>query len=333
MSLRNILQKVATKTGADLSNQSQLDYLIAEINDVASDEYAAKDFPNSLVEQRFYMTADTELVRMVLPAEVGKLRATRYSDLVSGQITLVDMRPRYYAGNAWTDTKNLLKFEVQADNAPCKQEIANASRVLVKLKKAETFDVNVTLAGRTDFAEYYSETVTITAGETQKYSESMFEEFTNISKKEITNVDVTVEDLDGVEISEIKSYYYEAMFTIVQVSTRLLTEVYLQPGFTRTIELLYKRRWRPMVKLEDEFMCPGCDNIIAWKYLADYASHQEGQEQRAILADAKGERLAGERALDDEQGKLLRLEGLRGSGLSGFTRMRNSRRGYGWRIK
>jgi hypothetical protein len=96
MSLRNILQKVATKTGADLTNQEQLDYLIQEVNDVAKDLYVANDFPNSLIEQRYYMTADTELVRLVLPAEVGKLRAVRYSDLVTGSITLVDMRPRYY---------------------------------------------------------------------------------------------------------------------------------------------------------------------------------------------------------------------------------------------
>jgi hypothetical protein len=332
MSLRNILQKVATKTGADLTNQEQLDYLIQEVNDVAKDLYVANDFPNSLVEQRYYMTDDTELVRLVLPAEVGKLRAVRYSDLVTGSITLVDMRPRYYYGNNWVDNRNFLKFEVQSDNAPIKREIENASRITFTLKKVETQDVIITVAGRTDFSQSFSEDVTIPAGSLSATTVNNYEDIASFTKNVITDSDVLITDIDGNEIAEIMNYAAESRYVLVQVSTRLVTEVYLQPGYTRTIEVLYKKKFRPMQKLTDEFMCPDCDNIIATAYLAEYAAHQEGQEQRAILAANRAQQQASDLAFDDEQGRQIRLEGIRSSGLAGFQRVRNSRRGYGMRF-
>lgn len=330
MSLRNILQKVATKIGADLTNQEQLDYLISEINTVAEDEYRAKDFPNSLIQQRFWMTNADDLVRIVLPADTGKLRAVRYSDLIAGKVTLVDMRPRYAAQSFWAETTNLLKFEIQTDNAPCKLEIENASRILVKLKKVETQDVIVTLSGRTDFAQSYSEDVTIPAGQLQKWSVKNYEEFDKITKNVVTECDVTLEDIDGREIAEIMNYASESRYVLVQVSTKLATQLLLQPGYTRTIEVLYKRRYRPMIKLTDEFMCPDCDDIIAWKFLADYASHREGQEERALIANARADQMAGALAMDDESGKLMKVEQIKGGGLRGFTRIRNSRPGYGY---
>lgn len=331
MSLRNILQKVATKTGADLTNQEQLDYLIQEVNDVAKDLYVANDFPNSLIEQRYYMTDDTELVRLVLPAEVGKLRAVRYSDLVTGNITLVDMRPRYYTGNNWIDNSNFLKFEVQSDNAPCKREIENASRIKFTLKKVETQDVIITVSGRTDFSQSFSEDVTIPAGSLSVWTVNNYEEIIFFTKNVITDSDVSITDIDDNEIAEIMNYAAESRYVLVQVSTRLLTEVYLQPGYTRTIEVLYKKKFRPMQKLTDEFMCPDCDNIISTAYLAEYAAHQEGQEQRAILAANRAQQQASDLAFDDEQGRQMKLEGMQSSGLAGFQRVRNSRRGYGRR--
>jgi hypothetical protein len=333
MSLRNILRIVAPKIGADLENQQQLDFVIQEINRAALDEYTAKDFPNSLVQQRFFMTNDTDLVRSVLPYYVGKVRAMRYSDLSGATVNMTDMRPRYYNGNSWTNSTNYLKFEIQSDATPLKQEVTNASRFQVVLKKVETQDVIVTAAGRTTFAGEYSESVTVPAGSLSAWSVGNFEDYTTITKDVITDADVEIKDVDGTVISEIINYAGEARYTIAQVSTKLATQILLQPGYTRTLEVLYKRKFRPMTKLTDEFMCPDCDDIISWAYLSEYMAAQEGQEQRALLANAKKNELAADLALDDESGKLMQAEFLKGSGLRGFNSIRQNRRGMGWRIR
>ena len=307
MALKHILEDIGSILGLDLSDPDELVYLTDQVNHAAREIYNSMDLPGSIREQIFQVS-DVDNYQVSFPQYIDKIRAIRFYNNLAGKIQLEDLRPRYHEHN-WNGS-NRLSYRIKASNSPLASDITNAGYLTFTLPtgKLETYDIEITIVGRTSSAERVQETVTLLAGTSSIASVESYEAVITIIKSEVNNFNITVTDIDGAELSVIPNSELSTAYTIVQIRADDYSSQYGNSYPLNTIEVLYKVKFSGFKNLYDEFPAPNCDKIIFWKFAEHYSAYKPGMEQRAAAAKIKVDQLLSELNRSDEMGKAITIE-------------------------
>lgn len=304
MSLRNILIDVSSELGLDLSNADELTYHITKVNEAAKELYDSTDLPGSLREQLFQID-DTDTYQVAFPYAVDKIRAIRFYNTAGGNITLEDMRPRYH-NYRWGTQRNL-KYQIKQTNAPLNRNILNAAPLTFSLPQDEVAEANIviTVIGSTPTASRAIDTITILAGQNSATGLKHFEEVASIEKADTCDFDITITDVDDIELGIIPNHELRPNYTIVKIREDDYSLKFGNSYPLNTIEVLYKHRFIPFINYYDEFICPDCDKLIAWKFIEHYWAKKPGHDKEALLAYGKFEKVLKLVLTNDNLGKVM----------------------------
>lgn len=307
MSLKNILLDISSVLGLDISDPDEKAYHIAKINEAAKELYNSNDLPGCLREQIFQID-DTDNYQAAFPFYVDKIRAIRFYNTNGGKITLEDMRPRYHM-HRW-GSNGRIRFRIKKNNALLSRGISNAGKLTFTLSEEDNINVTINIIGKTDHAEKTQETVTIIAGQLAVTTANSYEDFDNgtIEKTTLNNKNITITDIDGVEMGIIPNSELRPIYTIVQIREDDFAPVVNNNFPLNTIEVLYKTRFTPFQNDYDEFPCPDCDKLIAWKFIEHYAMLKPGMDQLVSGAALKADQIINELNHNDDLGKELKVE-------------------------
>ena len=280
MSLRYIFRRVASEMGMPSPelNPEQKARLLDIINQAAEEVYEHKDLPISLKEIYLKATNNKELA---LPAFIGELRAVR-STQWNDSWTLQDLRPRYHA----RDWPNSWKNWRIKEYSPIKVELVNVTPGTIEYPTIDN-KLAITLVGETDNSNRAVETVYID-NHVKQWTNS-FLSFKRISKNKITPYDVILKDNEGNEIATIYADMLESRYVIVDISQ--YPSLSCCSDGTFPMEVLYKPRLNRLENDEDSFPVDGFDDVIVIKSIQLLTEGQEGKEQRAILMQAKSDKI------------------------------------------
>lgn len=307
MPLINILNDISSILGFSITNDDEKNFLIENINIAAREIYTSGDLPGSIREQIFQFD-DTDNYQISFPYYMDKIRAIRFYNTYGNKIALEDMRPRYHQ-QRW-GVAGLLRWAIKQSDACLARDISNAGPLTFSLptSKVETAEVVITVIGKTATAERTQETVTIAIGDSSAVTVNGYDYIESIFKSDYNTYDITITDIDDVELGVIPNSEVRPLYTIVKIRQDDFAPSYNNNYPLNTIEVLYKHRFTPFRNLYDEFPCPNCDKIIFWKFSEHYLAWKPGMEQRCFAAAAKCKALIEELSLDDDQGKQLSLE-------------------------
>lgn len=273
--LLDILNRIVSFSGEDLTNAAQKSLVVTRVNQAAKEVYESEDLAGSLRE--IVLDLDTDTQQVTLPFFVGHVRKIRYHDARLA-VTLQDQQPRYHYGlsnEVWP-----LQFRL-LPNSPIARDLDNYSTVTVSIPQADTKEFSVILVGTTNNSHRVSETLTFAIGETSKESQSNFAAFESIRKNKITAFDVTIKDADENIIAIIPNADFKVEYQVLQV---LDSEVSNNQNF---IELLYKTRFFPFQNDYDSFPCgDSYDDAIFYKYV-EHELTREKDAEGAVAALAK----------------------------------------------
>lgn len=280
MSLRYIIRRVAKEIGVSSPelNPEQKAALIDIINQAAEEVYENKDLPISLKE--VYVKANTNK-RMSLPPFVGEIRAIR-STIWNDNWTIQDLRPRYHARDWPNKWKNFRLIEY----SPIKTELTSATPGTIEYPIVDG-KLAITLVGETANSSRTVET--IYQGALIQVWTNSFLSFKAIRKNKVTSYDVVIKDADGIEIATLYADQLESRYVIIDIS-QYPSLVTCSDG-TFPMEVLYKPRMSRLENDEDTFPVDGFDDVIVIKAKQLLTEDQEGKEQRAILMQAKGDKI------------------------------------------
>jgi len=279
MPLKDIIPMVAAHTGLDAVGQRG--YIVALANQGAKDIYEKIDTVFCLREQLF--TVDTTIQMFSLPAYVGELRAARIFN-VGLSITIHDMAPRYASAGWREQYENRLLVWRNKGRSPLNRYGSNSGKLKISLKGVETQVVNVTVVGGNLQSTAISETVTIPVGAQFGWTQNSFtpEKILSISKDVITQFDVSITDMDDVELSEIANSELTSFFTQIQISD---FPVNYNNNF-QYVECIYKVRFSPMQNDYDCFVGGDrYDTAIYWAAIVNWAMRKEGKGD--LIANAQ----------------------------------------------
>lgn len=311
MSLQTILTRIASDLGISITTDSELEWAISKVNEVAKELYESKDIKDCLREQTFNIDLGAEgplySSLISLPYFVGELRGLRYTNIVGGNIPLNDMRPRYHSGKGWGANAFSIPYRIVREDASTSREIENASVLSVSVEQASDEDINVVVVGKTTLANRLQEIITLSAGQLTVDSVNCFEEIDSIAKLEYTSVNVSISDVEGNELAVIPNNRLDATYKWLEISDAN-ANISTITGQLSAIDLLFKHKFLPFVNLYDEFVCRGCDDIIFYKFSAWYEAKTPGYEQRALGAEAKADALLSNLIIDAETGVNLELQ-------------------------
>lgn len=268
MALIDIIRDVAPLMGVDASNTNQRDYLIARINKAANEIYSITDIPKCLREQVFCI--DTDEKQLTLPYYVYKVRGIRNYD-TTARIKLEDMRPRYFKGPQ-AAYQNILTWREKPDIILAR-ELSSAGPLTLKLASAATVAFTVTIVGSTTIADQVSETVSFAIGATSRTTTGSFTAFpgvVNIQKSRLIDQNISIQDLNGNEVSFIANSEYKPQYTLIQN----IDNKFAQTGglLSDSFEILYKVKFSNFRNDYDVFPVSNFDDIVGWKTLAQYYS-------------------------------------------------------------
>lgn len=298
MSLLQILTEVARKTGVDLTNAGQRGILVDEVNKAAREVYRHKDIPVSLKEVYIRATPNKELA---LPPFVGELRAIRSGckDYCTQKWELHTMYPRYNKVEWVNQWKNWRK----KGTSPVGIEWLTTAPGTITYPVVDN-ELTITIVGETANSNKATDNIVMSA--TSRPWTKTFLNINRIAKNKITEYDVILSDADGNECAIIYADQLESRYQLVDVSEYPTSYgcCTCDDG-TNIMELLYKPILPYMSLDTDFFPVDGFDDAIIVKTLQLLTEDEEGKEQRAILMDAKAERLINE-ASDDKNGHISR---------------------------
>lgn len=278
MSAGYILSQVGLKIGLNPADSGQRAMLLRFLNEAAPELYAQSDMSGSLREQIFKVNGDQTIA---LPHYVGQIRAVREMD---SQIAwhLNQLRPRYIQFN-WPDMWR--NYRLKGLGA-LQTSIRNQSQLQVVVAEVETPPIQVTISGSTENASSVSETVVMDS--TTKTTTNAFTDISAIKKDRVNGVDVTVLDIDGLQVSAIPNNFLQAQYQIIDVS--LAPWLNQDTGrLDHYVEILYKEALPVFKDDSDEFPAQGYDNVLVNKCLQLYYEEQ-GNSELAIGYDAKATR-------------------------------------------
>lgn len=292
MNLGQILSEVARKTGADLDNAAERTILLDDVNKAAREIYRSRDLPMTLQEVYIRATADRELA---LPPFVDKIRAIRpgCTDYCTTKWELHTMYPRYNKAEWSNQWKN---WRVKG-TAPVGIEWLNTAPGTITYPVVDA-DLEITFVGETENSNRAIDTVSMTA--TSMTWTKTFLSLKKIMKNKITDYNVVISDADGNECAIIYADQLESHYQLVDVSE------YPSAGWgccacadgTAIMEVLYKPLLPLMYNDADTFPIIGYDDALIAKTLQLIAEDRPGEEQRALLMDARVSRMLAEEAGD-----------------------------------
>lgn len=272
MALFQLLQRLAEKTGYDLTTQR--DQLVRLANQGAKEIYETTDLPNSLMEVVVGVPANKQIA---LPRFIGDLRNMREVD-TKLRHDLLDMRPRYNYqpwGQMWR------KWRLKGIT-PIHTSIASESPVTLITPAVETEPPVVVITGKIATANKITDSITVDA--LSKTGVRPFAEIYNISCKTLRTYDITVKDINGIELAVLANNEYRTRYVLVDVSEYPFAT---NECGTRCMEVLYKKPYEWMTEDTDEFHADGYEDAIFYKCMSIWSADQEGKEQRALLAEQK----------------------------------------------
>jgi len=257
MSALNLLQRLSSYHGISLDANGR-PFLLGLINQAAKELYDRGVL--YLTEREIIVQLDADQQQVTLPYDVDLIIAARRYD---SRIALKqeDMRPRYRS-----DSWGALASRTQYDKWRLKQRSAvstallNASVVHVAISEAVDVDILVKVVGSTGAASRVVETITILAGATTASGSKIFTEISDITK-DLSDADVTVTNDDGDTLSVIPNNEVRVTYPIYQVLERYESH----SETDRMFEVLYKRKFIPLVKDQDEFLDGYYDNALELK--------------------------------------------------------------------
>ena len=297
MSFGYILNTVASDLGVDLTNANERALLVSRANQAAREVYRKRDLPVVLKECYIRATSNRELA---LPPFIGELRAIRQgrTDYCLPQWNLHSMYPRYNKA-PWTDMWHNWRDK---GFAPIAIEWLNTSPGTIVYPAADS-DLVITIVGETENSNRAVDNITVTGTEI-RWTKT-FLNITRIAKNKVTDYNVILEDADGNECAIIYADQLEAQYKIVDVS-QFPDSAWgccsCSDG-TAVMEVLYKPILPWLFLDTDKFPVDGYDDVIVVKTKQLFAEQEQGQEQRAILMDAKADKLIRE-ITEDKEGHL-----------------------------
>lgn len=269
MALSHILQLIAANGGVTLSNQEQLIYTTAQVNQAWKEIYEQNDVVGSLREE-IYNVRVPEGNLVSLEPYVGQLRAVRYY-YPQLNLKVRTMAPRYKA-KFW-QVKDFLSWEMKGDK-PLKRDISNDGTLTFTFLQPLSVACNITIVGATELASQIIETIAFAIGDNQKISLNSFNEITNISIDIPRNCDCIVSDIDGRELARIQNNQRHSLYQWLQIVNLPNNQWGNSQNFvpaTTYVETLWKLRWKPFVNNQDECINPAYDEAIFWKYMENRA--------------------------------------------------------------
>lgn len=315
MSLRNILADIASEIGLVASNATDRAWLIARVNDAAEELYQSRDLAGSIFEQLFQFDSINQQVS--LPSYVGVVRAVRdYS--TRNRLAYHDLRPRYQSAG-WTEPYLAWR---EKGKSPLSRNIINASVVVLSIPTPETADFSVVVTGSTEQSARISETITFAVGETEKTTLNAWLTIESFSQPSPHTYDVTMEDIDGNELSRLGNAEPTALYTLIQVQDYYAAS---DGSAVTNVEVLYKRANRAFVNDGDEFVCPGYDKAIVWKTLEHLLSQKD--PARSSQAQSKAMELVMSKGRDVESGVQKSIDFAANGGIAPLGRRTNN---YYW---
>lgn len=281
MGVKYILNEAGNRLGLNPAAVDQRKTLVRFLNIAAKEIYIQADLTDSLIEQTFKVNGDQTIS---FPADVGYLRAVRefYSYI---PWHLNQMRPRYNASNwpdIWRNWRIIRKQALQTS-------IRNESVVNLSVYAVETESVTVTITGGTPHSTEVSEDVIMDA--VSKQSVTTFTSITALTKSNVNQYDITVTDVDGVQLSMIPNNRFNAEYLIVDVSLLPFrnADVNKQAHY---VEVLFKKSLPHLSEDGQEFPATGYDDAVVDKMCQVWAE-QQGKEELALSLDAKVTRTMG----------------------------------------
>lgn len=281
MSLKNIRASVASELGfhPDTSTEDK-SYLDAQINQIALDIFNEHDLVGSLFETIGFLTDYTEKL-ISLPSYVGDVRGIRYYGTPYFQ-TLRDIRPRYGTegwGFQLFDFREIGTSTLWVDNNEW-------SSLVFSLPEGEVSEKNITISivGATPLASQVEEKLTLATGQNSVTSVNNWIETPRVIEKNApNNFDILVSDINGIELALIPNSELKSLYSIWQV----MDDSFISITSAQSFEVLYKERYKLLVNDYDEFLTGKYDEVIIWKFLAEYWGKQEGKEtlaENAVIA-------------------------------------------------
>lgn len=302
MPLRTILLNAASEIGLTLSNTTDRTWLIQKINEAAEDLYTSDDLVDSLREQVFSLEVDDQQIS--LPWYVYKIRGARWSQLKM-PIRLDDMRPRYatmgYNEMLWRS----FTWRIKEKHAIGK-DITNSAPFVVSIPMAEMLAFVVTIIGVTSTSTRVVEQVHFAPGDTVRNCINSFLSVKSITKDILITNDISVQDINGVELAVIPNNELSSSYTILQIID------FDQSNFTNEgcmcVEVLYKTKFTPFSNDYDEFPCgPIYDQCIFYKFMEIF-SGKKGEFDKATAYKTKCNELVGNIAKETEDSEEVRMD-------------------------
>lgn len=296
MPLEYILRKVCQKTGLSKDDTENRQIVLDLIQEAAEELYESADYPGSLEECVFLINEDTTIS---LPPFVGIPRAIREAQSMTAW-KLSSVRPHYHE-KAWPNDS----FRNWRDKglSPLALALVTTTPPLIRVDAVETPNITITIRGSTDSAQSVSETITISALDTQMVTP--FTSYELIRKNRINTVNVSVLDSKENEISVIYNNELETNFRIMDVTAYPISQDVSATQFF--MEVLYKKKFPQLFNDDDYIPLIGYDNVIVNKACQLWAE-EKGNAEKAIAYDAKAHRTAQQKAADVNKGKVMMVD-------------------------
>lgn len=288
--LSYILRKCAKEVGINTHIAAQKAILVEDVNAAAKELYQSTDLLDSLDEEVFDFYEDNEN-QIALPSYAEHARGMRNFD---GRyaIDLEDPKNRYFQALN-TEIWNC-RFRKKKESA-LSRDISNQSRLVFSVVEPETADISIAIVGKTPNSSQITETVVLPAGELSVESVYQYVSVNKVSKNRVTTYDIFIQDVNETELGSIPNNLLATKYTVFQVLDDISSND--PESSNAAIEVLFKKRFVPMVNDEDEFQCgERYDDAIYWKYLENRAKdltlanilHGKCNKiVNAIMADAK----------------------------------------------
>lgn len=278
MSVKNILQIAGGKMGLNPSDTQQRSVLLRFLNEAALELYAQADV--QLWEQVFKVNGDQTIS---LPSYILQLRAVReFNSYIPWHIN--QLRPRYNINNWQEVWRNWRIKGLQA----LQVSVRNEAQLVISVPEVETPPITVSISGPTNTAAEAVEDIVMDA--VSKSTVNNYNDVTLLRKDRVNNFDVTISDIDGLEISHIPNNVLEASYLIVDVST-LPWSTQSTGKQQHYVEVLYKKVLPWLYRDNDEYPVKGYDFVIVNKIVQLWKEEQDKPEA-AMLYDAKATRSA-----------------------------------------
>lgn len=290
MSLAYILGQVSPAIGLDLDNVNERAWIIQQINKAAKELYEGRDLANVDREQAYALEGDDQQIS--LPYYVGQVRAVRRY-WGRDRLDVTDMRPRYKS-SGWTE--GLLTWR-EKWKSPLKRHITNEAPMTLTIPQAELLAFTVVVTGSTPDSARITEEIVFAPGDVSKITVNQWTEIVGFTNLGAHTYDVTLLDVDGVELSVLPNVADRAQYIVLQVLDSAAISVE-QPYL---VEVLYKNAFLFLRNDYDEFVCPGYDDAIAWQAIGNtLAKHRPAE---AGLAFAKVKEVLASKDRDQMQSK------------------------------